>query len=247
MKEDNFIPGIYNYCDRWCERCDLAHRCKLFYHEQKQLAENDGKDDFIEIVSQNLEKTVELLQDIAEEKGFDLEDIKADDDAIEQEQEKFKDAQQHPMVLLTQSYLKETIQWFEDHDHLEPEKNKFLKNIDLGIQLDESDKALRIIDEAISILNWYKFQMTVKLTSAIHSYPHDPRFEDKVQNRHHASAKIVLIGVQNSMKALQSLLEIIQDDDGKIVDRLLELHRLQKMIHQHFPLLHQFKRPGFDY
>jgi len=22
-----FIPGIYNYCDRWCERCPLTARC----------------------------------------------------------------------------------------------------------------------------------------------------------------------------------------------------------------------------
>jgi hypothetical protein len=21
------IPGVYNYCDRWCERCPLTSRC----------------------------------------------------------------------------------------------------------------------------------------------------------------------------------------------------------------------------
>lgn len=25
-----FIPGIYNYCDQWCERCPLTRRCRSF-------------------------------------------------------------------------------------------------------------------------------------------------------------------------------------------------------------------------
>jgi hypothetical protein len=28
--QDGFIVGIFNYCDRWCERCSLTHRCRLF-------------------------------------------------------------------------------------------------------------------------------------------------------------------------------------------------------------------------
>jgi hypothetical protein len=26
---DNYIPGVYNYCDRWCEACRLSDRCML--------------------------------------------------------------------------------------------------------------------------------------------------------------------------------------------------------------------------
>ena len=28
--QDGFILGIFNYCDRWCERCPFTHRCRLF-------------------------------------------------------------------------------------------------------------------------------------------------------------------------------------------------------------------------
>jgi hypothetical protein len=28
--QDGFIVGIFNYCDRWCERCPLTGRCRLF-------------------------------------------------------------------------------------------------------------------------------------------------------------------------------------------------------------------------
>lgn len=31
---DGFIIGIHDYCDRWCERCVLTHRCRLFADER---------------------------------------------------------------------------------------------------------------------------------------------------------------------------------------------------------------------
>jgi hypothetical protein len=27
---DGFIVGIFNYCDRWCERCEFTSRCRVF-------------------------------------------------------------------------------------------------------------------------------------------------------------------------------------------------------------------------
>ncbi len=27
---EGFIVGIFNYCDRWCERCPLTSRCRVF-------------------------------------------------------------------------------------------------------------------------------------------------------------------------------------------------------------------------
>jgi hypothetical protein len=31
--QDGFILGVYNYCDRWCERCSLASRCRVYAEE----------------------------------------------------------------------------------------------------------------------------------------------------------------------------------------------------------------------
>jgi hypothetical protein len=38
--QDGFIVGIFNYCDRWCERCPLTSRCRVF----ATLAEMDFED-----------------------------------------------------------------------------------------------------------------------------------------------------------------------------------------------------------
>jgi hypothetical protein len=37
--QDGFIVGIFNYCDRWCERCPLTGRCRVFAEEQRLLFE----------------------------------------------------------------------------------------------------------------------------------------------------------------------------------------------------------------
>lgn len=34
---DGFILGIFNYCDRWCERCTLSGRCSVFAEEQRLM------------------------------------------------------------------------------------------------------------------------------------------------------------------------------------------------------------------
>src|SRR5262249_49183045 len=37
---DRFISGVYNYCDRWCERCRFNNRCMVYHMEQQRIAEN---------------------------------------------------------------------------------------------------------------------------------------------------------------------------------------------------------------
>ena len=38
--EERFISGIYNYCDRWCERCRMTQRCFLYYQDSRREAEH---------------------------------------------------------------------------------------------------------------------------------------------------------------------------------------------------------------
>ena len=39
--QDDFIVGIFNYCDRWCERCPFTGRCRLFADESEMEFEHD--------------------------------------------------------------------------------------------------------------------------------------------------------------------------------------------------------------
>ena len=41
----DLISGIYNYCDRWCERCPLTTRCLVYATEQVNHHESPESQD----------------------------------------------------------------------------------------------------------------------------------------------------------------------------------------------------------
>ena len=40
----DLISGIYNYCDRWCERCPLTSRCLVYATEQEDDDSPENRD-----------------------------------------------------------------------------------------------------------------------------------------------------------------------------------------------------------
>lgn len=42
--EKRFIPGIYNYCDRWCERCPQTSYCLNFAIVQEEFSDPEEQD-----------------------------------------------------------------------------------------------------------------------------------------------------------------------------------------------------------
>jgi hypothetical protein len=40
--QDGFILGVYNYCDRWCERCSLASRCRVYSNQLQMTLDNSA-------------------------------------------------------------------------------------------------------------------------------------------------------------------------------------------------------------
>jgi len=43
LPEGDFIPGIYNYCNRWCERCLYTEKCRLFADEKIFMKEYEAQ------------------------------------------------------------------------------------------------------------------------------------------------------------------------------------------------------------
>ena len=76
-----FISGIYNYCDRWCERCAFTARCMNFTMEQEQTEKSGGppRDTaaFWERFEASLALTREMLDDMVKEQGvtFDAAEL----------------------------------------------------------------------------------------------------------------------------------------------------------------------------
>lgn len=85
MQNQDFIPGIYNYCDRWCERCALSARCRVYAMEQATAMKHAGSQDlqqaFWQSISSHLEEAFRILHQIVQERGINL-------DALPEEPEK---------------------------------------------------------------------------------------------------------------------------------------------------------------
>ena len=88
-QDPRFIPGIYNYCDRWCERCPFTSRCMNYALSEDEFDTRESKDinneAFWGKLHEIFQVTLEMVKESAEEMGIDLNAI--DDKEFAQQQE----------------------------------------------------------------------------------------------------------------------------------------------------------------
>ena len=73
------ISGIYNYCDRWCERCPFTSRCLNFEMSEEKFGDLQSTDvtneAFWEKLGETLHETMTMVKEMAAEKGVHLDAI----------------------------------------------------------------------------------------------------------------------------------------------------------------------------
>src|SRR6266852_2317237 len=68
------IPGIYNYCDGRCPRCPFTDRCLVYLENQEPKSVHDGAS-LAETVGESLQRTFEIIADVARREGLDLDPV----------------------------------------------------------------------------------------------------------------------------------------------------------------------------
>ncbi|MHC4598715.1 MAG: hypothetical protein ACYS47_06900 [Planctomycetota bacterium] len=89
-----YIPP-YNYCDRWCERCDIdKEKCLLYQSgvEEELEAISLGKETrtmeyTVERITESLKDTLAMLEEEAKERGIDLSNIEEEAKALGEEED----------------------------------------------------------------------------------------------------------------------------------------------------------------
>jgi len=251
----NNIPGIYNYCDRWCERCTFTTRCLNFdisSAHSKNLETLDSENTaYWEEIANVFSDTMKLLAYIAEKEGFDLS--KVDEAAVEQEMKKSDDAhaqaEKHNISTQAKKYNAMVDDFFTK------EKDSFVRKQDemnMHLQLGINEK--KIISEAVEIqgcfeiIGWYNAQIWVKLMRALSGKLEGEEFEDEngFQRDSDGSAKVALIGIDRSIAAWGKLQQLFPEHTDELISVLLHLDKTRKEIEKEFPNARRFKRPGFD-
>jgi len=239
------IPGIFNYCDRWCERCNFTSKCATYALEQKQFPDADADLNnkvFWEKLGEIFKITMEMIVESAEEMGIDLNDID-DEEFVASEEELEEKTSNHHCSVASKIYYKEVSKWFENAETILKVKEAELnKNLQIGITNDEGAQLNDIID----IIHWYQYQIHVKIRRGFHG-KFDPLGEDEDYPKDSdGSVKVALIGIDRSIAAWGKMLSFFPDKEDDTLQLLVLLEKLRRNTEKEFPDARAFVRAGFD-
>lgn len=246
----DFIPGIYNYCDRWCERCSLSANCRQYAMECARDAFNaDGSNDgdsaeFMESLMCLPTPEEGDASGSSTDSGIDHDEAESDssftteyeefdaDEYIAERERIDRQTKSTPCVKLADQYMGDARRWLDEWEVL-------LEEIEI-----KNDSAGVILPEAREVIDWYLFQIPTKLRRAIHG---KLRGDSYMIDDVNGSAKVVLIGIDKSLVAWKSLRSQLPEGQQNAVDPVIQLlARLCEEIEYEIPDARGFKRPGFD-
>lgn len=245
------IPGIYNYCDRWCERCAFTSRCANYaIGEEDSLApeERDVRNErFWTHLREVFRVTLEMLGDLARQHGVDLDALDTEEEA-EAEQQIFEATHQHPCVRSAARYAEMVEAWFDSSKPLWAAKGEELAleaRLELpGARPEEEAAAL---GDAVEVIRWYEPQIQVKLARAVSGALEENRLGlETFAKDSGGSAKVALLGMDRSIAAWGTLLGQFPQREREVLELLVRLAQLRRKTEAVFPDARAFVRPGFD-
>lgn len=258
--DPRFIEGIYNYCDRWCERCSFTARCLLYAQEQADDNDPEANDinneAFWEKLKSIFEQTREMLTEMASERGIDLDSLDLAE-AEARERRLHEKTESHELSQAAEQYAKMINQWF-DSESPTIEQTFAAKEGDLPLVDFDQQEKLERVDDAISIIRWYQFQIAVKIMRGLmrdeKDGEDDEDYEDIEeddsegirQKDSDGSIKVALIGMDRSIAAWGRLKEELPVLADTILPLLVHLEQLRRATEHEFPDARNFVRPGFD-
>ncbi len=244
--DEGFIPGIYNYCDRWCERCTLQLRC-MSYVMGKKLEEkgsfhldrenNREEGNIWTRLKEVFDSTYEVLHELAEERGISVEDIYASE-KIDREfwGDDYENSSREQCYARIEA--SDLIRICCIYEHL---ADKCLEKI---YESEDDQHKGEILEEALEIVNWYLDLIQAKIRRALYGY--HLSVPGKNKDDYNGSAKVALLSIDRSIKNWEIIRSHYPEHQRDISHLLIILHLLQNDTDQQFPTARTFQRPGFD-
>jgi len=250
-EKSTHIPGIYNYCDRWCERCPFTSRCLNFEMSEEKFGDLENADITNEVfwqrLSETFQETLGMLKEMAAEKGIDLDAIELEDD--DDFERRFDDPSVvHLITHMANSYISMVDDWFDSNVYIFGDDHPELLDAAAdAAQTPPDDDTISLIDSA-EIIRWYQHQIYVKLRRALHSADDEARDDeiDDFPKDSDGSAKVSLIGMDRCISAWGKIIAHFPDEEVSILGIIAHLERLRRRTETEFSDARAFVRPGFD-
>ncbi len=253
---DQKIPGIYNYCDRWCERCTFTARCSVYENE---LDAPEGSLDmnnkaFWDRLSENFSKARKMLEQAAQHYNIDLKEIAAQANDIDLKQKLIRqESRQHPIGELSWEYSKLSMDWLKRQPGMLDRLEEMKGQLTMGVESVEGGKEkIESIRDSLAVIRWYETFIHVKLIRALSGKVKaaDDDFGEVAESAFGSdsdgSAKIAMIGIERSISAWAALFELLPENEDEFLNILGTLDKLKKLAMEEFPKAMSFHRPGFD-
>jgi len=248
--DPRFIPGIYNFCDRWCERCSFQDRC-MSYNMDKARGWEPGKtgdtspQEVWERLKQTFDQTRQIIESLAREHGLEVPAAANDAEQTEQTRVSREGARNHELVTDARAYLKAADAWFRDEKALFSEKGEELM-LRESMGMGGTSEEVKALKDAVEVIRWYQPFIYVKLTRAFSSRATESALSEQFPRDSDGTAKTALIAIDRSIEAWTSLRGHFPEKTDGILDVLIQLDRIRKGTEQEFPKARDFVRPGFD-
>ncbi len=250
-KNPNFIPGIYNYCDRWCERCAFTSRCMNYALSEDEFDSPESRDISNKVFWDKLhgifKATLEMVAEKAEEMGIDLNSIDSEETTA-QDKLVDKTVEEQPYCQDALAYLKMVDDWSGSNKKLFKDKVTELQTLAQANipNTNPVDEAIRIKD-CLEVINWYQHQIYVKLCRAASGMIRGELEQNEYAPEDaNGSAKVAIIGIERSISAWGKFSGQFPDQENSILDILVTLKKLLRQVEKAFPNAREFVRPGFD-
>src|SRR5690242_17861854 len=163
----DLISGIYNYCDRWCERCPLTSRCLVYATEQEDddassSARDSENSDFWQNLMPYRAQADELIPEWAKQADIDL-NISQENQPSRRRRKPSVD--KHPLVKAAKDYANAASDWFRALDQtIDVSILSFIANAAdaaaTGTELDP--EVTKPFESAREVIQWYQYQISVK-------------------------------------------------------------------------------------
>lgn len=226
-RNPRLIPGIYNYCDGRCPRCPFIERCLTYLDNQELLSAEDSDRSLGDTVGESLQRTLEMLAEVANREGVSLE--AATDEGLAPSTEDLGRYREDALAVRAREYA-----------HLAWRVGRALA------PLAEARGDAGVI-EAVETIEWFSSMISAKLYRAICGQAEAWEPVGETQSDCNGSAKVALIGIIESRRAWEVLMEGGRATaNGVPAQAAAMLQALEVGVRERFPRAVEFVRPGFD-
>ncbi|QIP11861.1 hypothetical protein G8759_04050 [Spirosoma aureum] len=249
--QSDLIPGIYNYCDAWCERCLFTSRCQSFQiqHETGLTNRPNAGDDLVQQLTEALNLTRKYVENLTRVQNLTDKDRPTNEQALALEEKAVRriDNQGHVVSKLASNYLRTTGLWLdEEKGLLEQAGQQQIRDVELGLRTqEEAMPVLHSLKDAWEMIRWYRTLIPVKTQSALRALA-EPTHDSQLTTYHLGKAKLVLVSIDRSLLAWQTIIQFFPEKTDDLLDLMALLSRLRRELETLLPDARAFQRPGLD-